>query len=327
MTPDDAPTSLPHAKPPRPRIGLALSSGSARGWAHIGVIRALREAGIEPDIVAGSSIGALVGAAFVCEQLDALEAWVNELTWWDIVRFMDIQLLKGGFIDGQKLMGFLAQYVSDHPVETLRIPFAAVATDLVTGQELWLQRGSLADAIRASIALPGLFTPVRMNERWVVDGGLVNPVPVSVCRAMGADIVIAVNLNGDIAGRHFAARKNHAAERRKLLKEYPIVSKLLAQMPEVMQTRASTLLTSNGKTNNTPGLFDVLAGSINIMQDRITRSRMAGDPPDVVITPKLAHIGLMEFDRAKEAIAEGRACVGAVIESVRACVAGAKSKR
>lgn len=312
--------------PPHPRIGLALSSGSARGWAHIGVLRALRDAGIEPDIVVGSSIGALVGAAYLCDQIEALEVGVSKLTWWDIARFMDIQLRKGGFIEGQKLMDYLAQYVSDRPIESLRKPFAAIATDLATGQEIWLQRGSLSDAIRASIALPGLFTPVRMNERWVVDGGLVNPVPVSVCRALGAEIVIAVNLNGDIAGRHLVARQQRSAEQRQILKKYPIVAKLLAQMPEAMQTRASTLLATNGKTNGTPGLFDVLAGSINIMQDRITRSRMAGDPPDIVIAPKLAHLGLMEFDRATEAIAEGRACVEAALEPLRACIAGAKSK-
>jgi NTE family protein len=307
------------------RIGLALSSGSARGWAHIGVIRALRDAGIEPDVVAGSSIGALVGAAYLCDQIEALEQWVITLTWWDIVRFMDIQLRKGGFIEGQKLMGYLEQYVSDCHIEELGKPFAAIATDLATGQEIWLQRGSLADAIRASIALPGLFTPVRLNNRWVVDGGLVNPVPVSVCRALGADVVIAVNLNGDIAGRHLVARKNRTAEQLRILKEYPIVAKLLAQMPESVQARANTLLSQSGKSNGTPGLFDVLADSINIMQDRITRSRMADDPPDVVITPRLAHIRLMEFDRAKEAIAEGRACVEAELEQIRARVSAPRS--
>jgi len=310
----------------KPRIGLALSSGSARGWAHIGVIHALRDAGIEPDIVAGSSIGALVGAAYVCEQLDALEQSVSKLTWWDIVRFMDIQLRKGGFIEGQKLMDFLAHYVADRPIETLAKPFVAVATDLATGQELWMQRGSLSDAIRASIALPGLFTPVRINERWVVDGGLVNPVPVSVCRALGAEVVIAVNLNGDIAGKHLVAQQRRTAQQRQILKEYPIVAKLLAQMPEAMQARANSLLAPTSNPNGTPGLFDVLASAINIMQDRITRSRMAGDPPDIVIAPKLAHIGLMEFDRAKEAIAEGRACVEAALDALRACIAGVKLK-
>ena len=311
----------------KPRIGLALSSGSARGWAHIGVIHALRDAGIEPDIVAGSSIGALVGAAYVCGQLDALEQSVSKLTWWDIVRFMDIQLRKGGFIEGQKLMDFLTRYVSDRPIETLAKPFVAVATDLATGQELWLQRGSLADAIRASIALPGLFTPVCINERWVVDGGLVNPVPVSVCRALGAEVVIAVNLNGDIAGKHLVAHQRRSAQQRQILKEYPIVAKLLAQMPEAMQARANSLLAPTSTPNGTPGLFDVLASSINIMQDRITRSRMASDPPDVVLSPQLAHIGLMEFDRAKEAIAEGRACVAAILDQLHASIASTRATK
>ncbi len=310
----------------KPRVGLALGSGSARGWAHIGVLRALREVGIEPDVIAGSSIGALIGAAYLCDQLDALEQWVCKLTWWDIVRFMDIQLRKGGFIEGQKLMDYLARYVSDRRIEDLPKPFTAVATDLATGQEIWLQTGSLGDAIRASIALPGLFTPVKLEQRWVVDGGLVNPVPVSVCRALGADVVIAVNLNGDIAGKRLVARRKRVAEQRRILDEYPIVAKLLAQMPDAMKARANSLLAhrnGNGSGNgDVPGLFDVLTGSINIMQDRITRSRMAGDPPDIMIVPRLAHISLMEFDRANEAIAEGHGCVVAMLDQIRARISG-----
>jgi NTE family protein len=306
----------------KPRIGLALGSGSARGWAHIGVIHALREANIEPDVVAGSSIGALIGAAYLCDRLDALEQWVVKLTWWDIVRFMDIQLRKGGFIEGRKLMDYIEQHVHDRRIEELRKPFAAIATDLATGQEIWLQKGSLSDAIRASIALPGLFTPVELDHRWVVDGGLVNPVPVSVCRALGADVVIAVNLNGDIAGKHMAARRKRTADRRRIVDEYPIVAKLLAQAPESVRARANSILAKKDGNSEGPGLFDVLAGSINIMQDRITRSRMAGDLPDVVIAPRLAHISLMEFDRAREAIAEGRACVANVLDQIRARLAG-----
>jgi NTE family protein len=305
----------------KPRIGLALGSGSARGWAHIGVIHALRDAGIEPDIVAGSSIGALVGAAYLCDQLDALERWVTKLTWWDIVRFMDIQLRKGGFIEGRKLMDYLEQVVHDRRIESLPKPFVAIATELATGQEIWLRKGSLSDAIRASIALPGLFTPVALDQHWVVDGGLVNPVPVSVCRALGANVVIAVNLNSDIAGKHLAARRKRNDDRRLILEEYPILAKLLAQVPDAVKARANSLFTATNGDTAVPGLFDVLAGSINIMQDRITRSRMAGDPPDIVIAPRLAHLGLMEFDRAKDAIAEGRACVTGMLDQIHARIA------
>jgi len=290
-----------------PRIGIALGSGAARGWAHIGVLRVLLEHGIEPHVVAGSSIGALVGGAYCSGQLDALERWVSKLTWWDIVRFSDMQLRKGGFIEGRKLAEYLKRFVADRSIESLPKSLAIIATELTTGKEIWLQKGSLSDAVRASCALPGLFTPVHLDAQWLVDGGLVNPVPVSVCRALGADVVIAVNLNGDIAGRHFVRRADKSKDRARILSEYPIVAKLIAQVPQSVKTHANHFIDNIGRNGDTPGLFDVLAGSINIMQDRITRSRMAGDPPNILIEPSLAHLGLLEFDHAKEAIAEGRA--------------------
>ncbi len=293
-----------------PSVGLALGSGSARGWAHIGVIRALSEYGIEPDVVCGSSIGALVGAAYSCDQLDKLEEWVNTLSWRDIVHYMDVTFVGGGFLKGERLMTFFQQFTQDMPIEELPKRFGAVATDLDSGREVWLQRGSLLDAVRASIAVPGMFKPFKHNERWLVDGGLVNPVPVSLCRAMGADIVIAVNLNGDVVGKHRRSLPsdntgdNTTKEQQESGTE--LWGKLTAQLKNNIHERTDGLLKS---VRNTPSLFDVLAGSINIMQDRITRSRMAGDPPDVMLSPRLAHIALLEFDKSREVIAEGKACV------------------
>ena len=293
-----------------PRIGLALGSGSARGWAHIGVLRELNEQGIKPDIVCGSSIGAVVAAAYVSNQLDEFESWIYSLNWWDIVRLMNIRLRKGGFIEGERLMAFLRKYIDEITIEQLHLPFGAVATDLVTGREIWLREGLLADAVRASIALPGLFTPVKLGNRWVVDGGLVNPVPVSLCRALGADIVIAVNLNAEIPGRHFSHPQLKMSEAKKKSIDVSLLAKLFSHTPNGIKEKANSLISQSlGFNGEGPGLFDVLTNSINIMQHQITRSRMAGDPPNVVLVPHLADVGLLEFERAKESVTEGKECV------------------
>lgn len=287
------------ANPPRAShttIGLALGSGSARGWAHIGVLRELHKMGVQPDIVCGTSTGALVGAAFVMGRLDLLESWVRGMSTRNVVKYFDIRLVVGGgFVEGRWLMDFLRNRFGDVLIEELPKPFGAVATDLKSGREVWIRNGSVWDAVRASIALPGFLTPVRVDDQWLVDGGLVNPVPVSLCRAMGAEKIIAVNLNGDIVGRHFSDERKVATGSRSST-EARLLNKLTIRLKERVKT-------------GTPGLFDVLAGAINIMQDRITASRLADHPPDVMITPRLAHIGLLEFDRAAEAIEEGRQAV------------------
>lgn len=300
------------SKQRRPKIGLALGSGSARGWSHIGVIRALAEQGIEPDIITGCSIGALVGAAYVKGELDILEDWVRQLQWKEIVDLMDISFLGGGFLKGDKLIEFFEKRTKDIKIEDLDIPYGAVTTDLDSGREIWLQDGSLLDAVRASIALPGLFTPVEREGRWHVDGGLVNPVPVSLCRAMGAEIVIAVNLNGDVVGKHRRGREKEIAEARKqeTAAEMELWDRFVTLLKNSVESKKEMWLKELlGEKDDMPGMFEVLAGSINIMQDRITRSRMAGDPADVMLSPRLAHIGMLEFDQADEVIEEGRASV------------------
>jgi len=305
------------------RVGLALGSGSARGWAHIGVIRALEAEGIVPDVVAGTSIGALVGAAYVGNELDTLENWLRGLTRRDVMRYLDFTLAGGGFIEGERLMNFFRGHIDPGRIENLQRPFACVATELETGREVWLQRGDVLDAVRASYALPGLFTPVHDGKTWLVDGGLVNPVPVSVCRALGADVVIAVNLNGDILGK-----RNRPRSKQKLKRTAPKAPEEIAadnawvNALNGLKERAGALLSQlweeeEPRAAGAPGLFDVVAGAINIMQVRITRSRMAGDPPDVVLTPHLAHIELLEFHRAGEAIDEGREVVERMLPAIR----------
>jgi NTE family protein len=290
-----------------PRLGIALGSGSARGWAHIGVLRALEAAGIEPNVVCGTSIGALVGGAYAAGQLDALETWVRSLNLLDVVGFMDVTLTRGGLIAGEKLFKGLRRFQSDVAIEDLAKRFAAVATDFGSGREIWLQRGSLLDAVRASTSLPGIFPPVKLGSQWLLDGGLVNPVPVSVCRALGAQVVIAVNLNGDLTSRNVPARPLRREARGPHLASH-------LKLRGAGAFLAAQLLQPKQKT---PGFFEVLAGALYIMQDRITRSRMAGDPPDVMLTPRLAQIRLLEFHRAEEAIDAGRDSVAPFLAEVQ----------
>ena len=308
-----------------PLLALALGGGAARGWAHVGVIRALEARGVKPDIVCGTSIGALVGAAYASGELDRFEHWVKRLTIMDIVSFMDVSL-NGGLIKGEKLMGFFEKTFVDRPIENLALPFAAVACDLHTGAEVWLRDGSTADAVRASLALPGLLTPVHYRGKTLVDGGLVNPVPVSLARAMGADVVIAVDLNADLIGRHLkddaphelAAATNQSSERAAQANDSEAQISWIEQVQQQLQKRLPLRWPAWGDkgTSPVPSLFNVVASGINIMQLRITRSRMAGEPPDLVIAPKLADLGLMDFHRAEQAIDEGRLAVERSLEQL-----------
>ena len=284
-------------KSQHPRIGLALGSGSARGWSHIGVIRVLEQAGISPEIVCGTSIGSLVGAAYAAGKLDSLEQWVKELSWQAVVGLLDLKM-GGGLIEGGKLVGFLRAQLDDQGIEQLSKTFACVATDLVNGREIWLREGAAVDAVRASIAMPGLFTPVWREGRLLVDGGLVNPVPVSLCRAMGADIVIAVDLNWDLLGQ----RKRLSGQAKAELA--PVANGKLNGL--LAKFRPSAWMSGEAPSASImPSMLDVVSTSLSIMQVRITQSRLAGEPADAMIRPKLSAIGAMDFHRAKIAIAEG----------------------
>jgi len=294
----------------RPRIGIALGSGSARGWSHIGIIEALQDAGIEPDIVCGASIGALVGAAYVTNRLSALKAYALAVTWRGVVGLLDVRLTGGGLINGQRIIDLLRKLGISDKIEACAKPYTAIATDLESGREIWLREGPIETAVRASISLPGIFSPARHGDHWLVDGGLVNPVPVSVCRALGADIVIAINLNGDIIEPLETGTRKKPMRRRLRALPPQFVRRLIDQMPSGLRTQASAIAPKLLQPALlSPGYFEVLANSINIMQDQITRARLAGDPPHIMLTPRLRRIGLMEYHRAEEAIAEGRACV------------------
>ena len=305
----------------RPRIGLALGSGAARGWAHIGAIQALGEAGIEPDIVCGSSIGALVGAAYVAGELETLEDWARSINWREIVRFLDVRLSGGGLIEGRRLMSFFRNLREDAAIESFSKPFTAVATDLISGREVWLREGSMLEAVRASIALPGIFSPVRKKEWCLIDGGVVNPVPVSACRGMGAEVIIAVNLNGELVGRHGIPERLALPEDNEPEPSADFLARLSGDLPAGIRDSVNSIAAQLLKTSPSgPGYFDVIMGAINIMQDKITRSRLAGEPPHVMLMPRLSEIGLMQFGRADESIAEGRRCVTRMLPALKGIV-------
>lgn len=302
-------------EPRKLRFGLVLGSGAARGWAHIGVIRVLQEAGFKPDIVCGTSIGSLVAAAYAMGRLDNLEDWVRGLSWQDVVGFLDISL-NGGLIKGTKLIEFLRSNFEANDIEALDMPYGAVATDLQTGREIWLQKGSVFDAVRASIALPGLFTPARHDGRFVIDGGLVNPVPVSLARAMGADVVVAVDLNAELVGRHTTAGGKTASK--------PIADGVAGKMLSRLQQGIASIFPGDDSGASSPSMLDVLSASINIMQVRITRSRLAGEPADVLLTPRMSNLELMDFHRGSDAISAGAQAAEDALSDIEAMLGGSR---
>lgn len=284
-------------------IGLALGGGAARGWAHIGIITTLADMGITPSIVCGTSIGALVGASCAAGNLDKLKESVLSLTRLGMMSYFNISTSFSTLVKREKLQELFEHAIAPAGtlIEDLALRYTAVATDLATGREVWLKRGELLHAVWASISLPGLFPPVRHRECWLVDGGLVNPVPVSACRALGADLVIAVNLNGDIVGRHVNP------DRHKSSGDSGVVGRVAAAV-----RRYSRGGQEDDDIPERPGTLDTVFGAVDIMQERITRSRMAGDPPDVILVPRVGSFSLMEFYRADEAIRAGERCVEAM---------------
>jgi NTE family protein len=305
----------PRTSSRRPRIGLALGSGGARGWAHVGVLRALDAAGVTPDVVAGTSIGALIAGVHLAGHLPTLEAWARKLTRPRLLAYLDPRMSGGGLIGGQRMLAFMTRHFGDLRIEDLPVPFIAVATDLSTGHEVWLQEGRLAEALRTAISLPGLFTPVRQDPHWLVDGALVNPVPVSVCRAFGAELVVAANLNADQLGKLRITRGRRA--------RIAGLEPDLVEQSRALKGRGGAVWPAlTRRERNAPSLFSVMVAALNITQDRITRARLAGDPPDVTIRPDLGHIGLLEFDRAAEAIEAGERATAAAISELELIIAG-----
>ena len=303
---------------PRPSIALALGGGIARGFAHIGVLRALVQHGIEPDIVVGTSVGALVGACHAYNKLDELEAWARGLTTRGVLGYLDVSLGGSGLISGDRLAARLDQTFGDTRIEDLERRYCCIATELGTGHEIWLTHGRVVDAVRASYAMPGIFTPVRLGGRWLVDGALVNPVPVSAARALGARIVIAVNLNSEMLGRGGTISSHGTDEEDARLR-----GEMRARPEGIRRMLSPEFLLKRHLIggNRSPNVVSIMVDAFNVMQDRVTRSRLAGDPPDVMISPRMAKVGLFDFHRAQEAIEIGRSAAERSVPEVADAIA------
>ena len=326
------------------KIGLALGSGAARGWAHIGVIQALEELGIKIDVVAGCSIGAYVGAAYTSGKLNELAEWVESLTEWQVFALMGVGFNRGGLVSGSKVFKALQDNFAYDDFKQLNKPFAVVATDLYSGREIDFSQGSVIDAVRASCAIPGLFPPVNVNNRWLVDGAVVNPVPVNLCRRLGADIVFAINLSADFRPQSLLQNQLEHEKNQQKTSDFftrsheqiqswfkKAGSKLQGDRELEAQDEANAVfyaelehsqqVAAEAKSSNTslptPSILNVMTGSLDILQGRVTRSRLAGDPPDILIEPQLRDFSTMEFYRASELIEEGSNSVKRIAEQIK----------
>ena len=306
----------------RPVIGLALGGGAARGFAHIGIIKTLATHGIVPSVVVGTSMGGVVGGAYAAGHLDRLEEWARGLQPRNILSYLDIRLNGSGLIGGAKLAAEIEATLGQSLIEDLPVKFATVATEVRTGHEIWLTHGRMVDAMRASYALPGIFSPVLIGDRWLVDGALVNPVPVSAARALGAEIVIAANLSSDVF-THSTTIYSHGpsadlsvsvAAETEIEPESP--KRGLGKFFSAERTMKREFFGGGGR----PGISTVMVDAFNIMQDRITRARLAGDPPDLLISPRVGQIGWFDFHRADELIAHGARAAERAIDSIQEAI-------
>ena len=294
---------------PKPKLGLALGGGAARGWAHIGILQAFEEADVSFDIIAGTSIGAVAGGCHAAGTLDGLEAFARGLNKRKLLGLLDINLRGTSLINGQKLTELLTHGLEGLRIEDLPKTFVSVATEIGTGHEIWLSRGDLVQALTASYALPGIFRPQRVAGRWLMDGTLVNPVPVSVCRAHGARLVVSVNLNDSTFGRGTVVHHPQAE-----------ISEKAESGEDEAAPRSMYQLFDRGTDATPPGISAVMMDALNIMQGRISRSRLAGDPPDISILPRVAHIGLYDFHTADECINLGREAAQKCLPDIKAAI-------
>ncbi len=306
------------------KVGLALGSGAARGCAHFGVIRAIRESGMEPDYIAGTSIGALIGGVMAAGNLGRLEQAVLKMDLREILYyFVEVGFPRSGLIDGRRIVEFITQFVEDRRIEDLSQPFRAVATEVMTGDEIVFSSGPLIAAIRASIAIPGIFTPVTKDGQVMVDGGLVNPVPVRVARDMGADYVIAVDVNhGRVGARRRKSRETPAPERTpEPNDEGEWQDRFLAAWQtqwDLLDQAVKKRIQKWMRPDDVPHIFDVIGNTVRIMEAQITNSMMRVDAPELLIRPEVGQIGFLEFHRAEETIDAGyRATIEALATAKR----------
>lgn len=294
---------------PKPKIGVALGSGGARGWCHIGILRELEAIGVRPDVVSGASMGALVGAVYAGGALDALEEWATKLTASGFIGMLDIDFSSGGLVDGAEILSVIRRILKPDKIEDLPVRLALVATDMATGREVWMTKGDVAEAVRASVALPGLISPFGIDGRWFLDGGLTNPLPVTACRILGADVVIAANPNGRFSGTFWKEREREH--------ELPSLATTWRDHLPTMPAIISEFFAREGEEEPRPQYLDVIATSIDIMTDGIRRSKLAADPPHVLLDAQLSQLSVLDFHCASVAIEEGRRIVRESAEDIQ----------
>jgi NTE family protein len=306
----------------RKTVGLALGSGSSRGWAHIGAIEALEEEKIPIDFVAGCSIGSYVGALYASGSLKSLKEFVLRMDGKKVFSYFDVVFPRSGVLNGTKrLKELYLMHTEAADFSDLKVPLMMVATDLSNGKKVVLKSGRILEALRATMSIPGLFAPVRIKDRWLVDGGLVDPVPVGVLRALEADVVIAVDLNSGIVSRQKQMRTATRGAK-KVGDPQSYKGALFQKLRDYYETaeysftgRISEMLR---RESSTPDIIETVMSSINIMQERITRINLAVEPPDVLIQPHLGHLKMMDFDQVEQTIEEGYAGVKDKIDEIKA---------
>ena len=299
------------------KVGLALGSGSARGWAHIGAIEAIEETGIPIHYVAGTSIGAFVGAVYATGDLDSLKQFALQMDWKKVLSYFDVVFPRSGLMDGKKVHELFSIHTKARTFDDFKIPVKMIATDLNTGEKIIIDSGNIIESIRASVSVPGVFTPVHLNNKWLVDGGLVDPVPVKVVRDMGADIVIGVDLNSGLSNNNLPKKPKNVIKTKPSLKER---NELIARISEqygnaekAVKNQISRWYTPSSK----PNIIDVLGSSISIMEEQITRINLAMDPPDILIQPRLGNLKMFDFDQAERSIQEGYAQAKYQIDNIK----------
>jgi NTE family protein len=304
--------------PPPTRVCLALGSGGARGYAHIGAIQVLEERGLQIVSIAGSSMGALVGAVHAAGALAEYTEWALDLTQLDVLRLLDLSLGAPGAIRAERVLARVQELIGGRLIEELPIPFTAVATDLVARREVWFQRGPVELAIRASIALPGIFSPVMHNGRLLVDGGLLNPIPIAPTVAAASDLTIAISLGGGRHGRVGGSAAQETAEPRpaeEWIERFRrgATHALDTDLARSLLTRFATAGEDSAPDAVVEGTlpaglskFDVMNQSLEAMQEAVTRYRLAGFPPDLLVTVPKDACRTLDFHRAGTMIELGR---------------------
>jgi len=278
-------------------VSLVLGSGGARGYAHIGVIEELLDQGYEIKSISGSSMGALIGALYACGKLEAYKEWVLGLDLIDVVKLVDFSFTGTGMIQGDKVFAVIEEMIGDVMIEDLSITFTAVATALIKQKEVWIQKGSLVDAIRASIAIPTVFTPKKIGDRYLIDGGVLNPLPIAPTVSDDTDITIAVSLSANVANHYKIHIPKREREKENGMQEIFF---------ETAQKTKELFSREKKRTFDEMGMFDIVGRTIDIMQNAVMECKMAGYAPDIIIGIPNDACGFYEFNKAYEIIELGR---------------------